>query len=57
MQIPLTCEAVADVQQTDAGTREVSIDLAYRRLAMVNLGLLRQTWRAVGFSRRGGDGF
>jgi glyoxylase-like metal-dependent hydrolase (beta-lactamase superfamily II) len=37
MQIPLTPETVADVQQTDIGTREVSSDLAYRRLAMVNV--------------------
>jgi glyoxylase-like metal-dependent hydrolase (beta-lactamase superfamily II) len=37
VQVPLTSEAVADLQQTDVGTREVSSDLAYRRLAMVNV--------------------
>jgi glyoxylase-like metal-dependent hydrolase (beta-lactamase superfamily II) len=37
MQVPLTHDAVAEVQQTDTGTSEISSDLAYRRLAMVNV--------------------
>ena len=37
MQVPLTTKTVADRQQTETGTREVSSDLAYRRLAMVNV--------------------
>ena len=37
MQVPLTREAVAGVERTDTGAREVSHDLAYRRLAMVNV--------------------
>ena len=39
MQVPLTSETVADLQRTETGVREVSSDLAYRRLAMVNVAL------------------
>ena len=37
MPLPLTSETVADVRKTDSGIREISSDLAYRRLAMVNV--------------------
>jgi glyoxylase-like metal-dependent hydrolase (beta-lactamase superfamily II) len=36
-QIPLTPEAVADLPHPDDGTTEIAPDLAYRRLAMVNV--------------------
>ncbi len=35
-QIPLTPEAVADWPDLDDGTTEIAIDLAYKRLALVN---------------------
>jgi len=36
-QIPLTSDAVADLPHPDDGTREISADLAYKRLAIVNV--------------------
>ncbi|MDQ3624040.1 MAG: MBL fold metallo-hydrolase [Verrucomicrobiota bacterium] len=36
-QIPLTPEAIADLPHPDDGTTEIARDLAYRRLAMVNV--------------------
>ena len=42
MQVPLTSEAVADVQQAAAGIRKVLSDVAYRRLAMVNIVFIGQ---------------
>jgi len=36
-QIPLTPEAIADLPHPDDGTAEIALDLAYRRLAMVNV--------------------
>lgn len=36
-QIPLTPESIADLPHPDDGTREIAADLAYRRLAMVNV--------------------
>jgi glyoxylase-like metal-dependent hydrolase (beta-lactamase superfamily II) len=36
-QIPLTPESIADLPHPDDGTREVASDLAYRRLALVNV--------------------
>ena len=47
MQVPLTTKTVADRQQTETGTREVSSDLAYRSLAMVNavfVGTPGESW-------------
>lgn len=36
-QIPLTPESIADVAHPDDGTTQIAPDLAYRRLAMVNV--------------------
>jgi len=36
-QIPLTPESIADLAHPDDGTREIAGDLAYRRLALVNV--------------------
>ena len=36
-QIPLTSDAVADLPHPDDGTREIAADLAYKRLAFVNV--------------------
>jgi len=36
-QIPLTSDAVADLPHPDDGTREIAPDLAYKRLAIVNV--------------------
>ncbi len=36
-QIPLTSDAVADLPHPDDGTREIAADLAYKRLAIVNV--------------------
>lgn len=36
-QIPLTPDAVADLPHPDDGTREIAADLAYKRLAIVNV--------------------
>jgi hypothetical protein len=47
MQVPLNTQTVADRQQTEAGTREVSSDLASRRLGMVN-ALFWQARRELG---------
>jgi glyoxylase-like metal-dependent hydrolase (beta-lactamase superfamily II) len=36
-QIPLTPDAIADLQHPEDGTTEIAADLAYRRLALVNV--------------------
>ena len=36
-QVPLTSDAVADLPHPDDGTTEIFSDLAYRRLALVNV--------------------
>jgi len=38
-QIPVTPDAVADLPHPDDGTREIAVDLAYKRMAMVNVVL------------------
>lgn len=39
-QIPLTSDAVADLPHPDDGTREIAANLAYKRLAIVNVVFL-----------------
>jgi len=39
-QIPLSSQAIADLPHPDDDTREIAIDLAYRRLAIVNVAFV-----------------